>query len=127
ILVTYSRHDLATYASGAPLNQPVDLAFGPDDNLYVSSSRNNQVQRFNGPNTNDPLTTPGTFLDSFVQTGQGSLQTPAGIAFGPGPKLFNDFLFVVRQGNNSIMRYGPVPGVPNPSGPDVEPPLGATL
>ena len=44
------------------------LTFGPDGNLYVSSSVNDQVLRYDG--------STGAFLDAFVSQGSGGLDGP---------------------------------------------------
>jgi hypothetical protein len=46
------------------------LAFGPDGNLYVASTGNNQVLKYNG--------TTGAFISVFTSTG---LNLPFGLVF----------------------------------------------
>ena len=46
------------FASGGGLNRPWGLTFGPDDNLYVSSSATDEVLRYNGAT--------GEFIDVFT-------------------------------------------------------------
>jgi hypothetical protein len=62
------------------------LVFGPDGNLYVSNNvgTSNQIPpgsilRYEGPAGPNP----GAFLDTFVPTGSGGLNTPLGLLFGP--------------------------------------------
>ena len=47
---------------------PTGLTFGPDGNLYVTSSLNDQVLRYDG--------STGAFLDAFVPSGSGGLGWP---------------------------------------------------
>ena len=55
------------------LDNPFDLVFGPDGNLYVGSTSNNNVLRFNG--------TTGAFIDTFVPSGSGGLTTANWLTF----------------------------------------------
>ena len=78
-----TRHD-------GGLNNPKDLAFGPDSNLYVIG--NNTVLRFDGQS--------GKFIDTFVKSGSGGLALPTGITFGPDSNLY------VSSGNtDQVLRY----------------------
>src|SRR5262249_34024294 len=83
------------------------LAFGPDGNLYVSSRvPNHAILRYDG--------ITGAFIDSFVPTGSGGLNGPAGVTFGADGNLY-----VASNQTQSILRYqgpsGPSPGSPLPS------------
>jgi hypothetical protein len=62
------------------LSSPFDMAFGPDDNLYVSSAGTDSVLRYNGKT--------GAFIDAFIPTGSGDLSFPGGLAFGPDGNLY---------------------------------------
>jgi subtilisin-like proprotein convertase family protein len=102
------------------LSSPEGLTFGPDGELYVTSDDNNQVLRYTGPGI--PFTTAGSFMEAFVPTvpggtGQGGLQSPQGIVWGPGPVgVGNDLnLYVVGKISDSVFRYSPVPGDPQPA------------
>jgi DNA-binding beta-propeller fold protein YncE len=94
------------------------LAFGPDANLYASSSNTNQVLEYNG-NT-------GAFVKAFVSAESGGLTNPRGLTFGPDGNLYVTS-FDVNSGANGIMRYkGPLAG--SPGGPLPAPGLsGATF
>ena len=82
------------------LDEPFDLTFGPDGNLYVSSSfvvqGNNMlggaVLRYDG--------STGTFKDYFVAPGSNGLSFPWGLTFGPDYNLY-----VANGGANSVMRF----------------------
>jgi DNA-binding beta-propeller fold protein YncE len=58
------------------LSFPLGGTFGPDGNLYVSSSDNERVIRYNG--------TTGSLIGTFVP----SVDDPAGLAFGPDGNLY---------------------------------------
>jgi hypothetical protein len=47
------------------LSLPIDLAFGPNGDLFVASFNNNKVARFNG--------STGAYLSDFVASGAGAL------------------------------------------------------
>jgi hypothetical protein len=75
-------------ASGAGgLGNPWALVFGPDGELYISNAVGNgsnqlppgSILRYEGPSGPNP----GAFLDTFVPTGSGGLNTPLGLLFGP--------------------------------------------
>ncbi len=55
------------FASNGSLAVASSVAFGPDGNLYVGSSNTASVLRFNG--------TTGAFIDIFIPSGSGGLQT----------------------------------------------------
>ncbi len=69
------------------LIRPYGIAFGPDDNLYVSSFRSDKILRYNG--------TTGAFIDVFA-SGNGTangLNGPNGLLFVDGK------LYVTTQGS----------------------------
>ncbi|TWU33853.1 LamG-like jellyroll fold domain-containing protein [Novipirellula artificiosorum] len=70
---------------------PRGMAFGPDGNLYVSSSDTDSVLRYDG--------TTGTFIDEFVAAGSGGLDYPRDLTFHDG------HLFVSSDLTNSVLRY----------------------
>lgn len=88
------------YTKNGGLNQPLDLTFGPDGNLYVTSSfvvqgnnsQNGAVIRYDGRT--------GAFIDYFVAAGSNGLLDPWGLAFGPDYNLY-----VSSTGTNSVMRF----------------------
>ncbi len=69
---------LAVAAGAGGLRAPTGLTFGPDGNLYVSSSGTNQVLRFDGQT--------GAFLDVFVS--DSALVQPFSVIFGPDGNLY---------------------------------------
>jgi hypothetical protein len=56
---------------------PAGLAFGPDLNRYVAEQTLDGVLRYNG--------TTGQFINAFVPTQSGGLDTPVGLLFTPTP------------------------------------------
>ncbi len=55
-------------AGSGGLDDPGDLTFGPDGNLYVGSFATDEVLRYDGAT--------GAFLDAFVSAGSGGLDAP---------------------------------------------------
>jgi WD40 repeat protein len=80
------------FVNGGFVNSGAEgLAFGPDGNLYISTT-SNQVQRYNGQT--------GAFIDTFVAAGSGGLLSPLGLVFGPDGNLY-----VSSSGTNEVLRY----------------------
>ncbi len=74
------------------LNDPADLAFGPDGSLYVTSVESDSVLRFDG--------STGAFLDVFVSANSGGLFEPRGLAFHEG------MLYVTSSTSQAaVLRY----------------------
>lgn len=67
------------------------LRFGPDGDLYVTSSLSNEVLRYNGKT--------GEFIEEFVPPNNGLL-FPVGLDFGP-----DGHLYVASFSNNLIQKY----------------------
>ena len=67
-------------AQGMGPNDPQYFAFGPDGNVYVTSTATHRVLRFSGVN--------GAFIDDFVSAGEGDLVSPSGIVFGRDGTLY---------------------------------------
>lgn len=86
----------SVFTSGTSLPIPAGITFGPDGNLYVSSSLNNSVLRYNG--------TTGVFMNAFIAANAGGLSQPYGLGFGP-----DNNLYVASYGGNAatsmIKRY----------------------
>jgi hypothetical protein len=77
-----SQGDFVPNGSGG-LSFPLGGAIGPDGNLYVSNSDNEDVLRYNG--------TTGAFIDAFIPSGSGGLGDPASLIFR------NGFLYVANS------------------------------
>jgi len=75
--------------SARELVRPQGIAFGADENLYVTSNTN-KVLRFDGRT--------GAFLGVFASGG--GLDHPTGMIFGPDGNLY-----VGSYGNNQVLRY----------------------
>ncbi len=67
------------FAYNTSIDNAVDLAFGPDGNLYISSHVTSEIYRFNG--------STGAFMDVFISSANG-LNKPTGLTFGPDGKLY---------------------------------------
>lgn len=82
------------------LASPNSLAFGRDDNLYVTSVGPDAVLRYDGRT--------GAFIDKFVSEGSGGLRRARGLTFGPAE---DNNLYVVSELNHQILRYDGISGV----------------
>ena len=74
------------------LNQPHDLAIGPDGDLYVASNLSSSVLKFDG--------TSGNFISTYVAAGVGGLVTPRGMAFDQEGRLY-----LADNATNAIHRF----------------------
>jgi Calx-beta domain len=74
--------------SSGGLDQPRDLAFGPDGSLYISSELTNQVLRYDGSS--------GAFLGVVA----GGLSSPHGLMFDS-----DGGLYISNQFSNEVLRY----------------------
>jgi sugar lactone lactonase YvrE len=86
--LTGSFIDTFVPSGSGGLNNPTDLAFGPDGDLYVSSPGGNQILRFDGLS--------GAFLNVVA----GGLAGPLGVMFGPDGSLY-----ITNQNTNEVLRY----------------------
>ncbi len=86
------------------LDDPHDLIYGPDGNLYVATRSNNSVLRYDAL-TGAPLPAPGKSGAEFVSPGAGGLDWVRGIAFGPDGNLY-----AVGSISDSIHRFDGVTG-----------------
>jgi streptogramin lyase len=82
-------------ATSGGLNHPTALTWGPDGKLYVSSQTTNSVFRYNPD---------GSFVDTFIVAGSGTLAAPWGLAFRAGN------LYVVSNTNAKVLRYNGTTG-----------------
>ena len=102
------------FASGNGLTRPTGLTFGPDGNLYVSSSLSDQILTYDGGT--------GAFISAFVTDSNGAifgLDTPRGLIFGPDGNLYvasrNERGGLPNSGIRVLRFYGPntPPGPPD--------------
>ena len=78
-------------AGSGGLNDPAGIVFGPDGNLYVSSTVTKSVDRFEGPrgpSPGSPLPAAGQSGATFVAAGSGGLTGPKDLIFGPDGNLY---------------------------------------
>jgi streptogramin lyase len=73
------------------LNSAQDVKFGPDGNLYVVSSANDQILKYNG--------TTGAFVGVFATLNKPSHNGPIDLLFGP-----DGFLYVTAFDGSKILR-----------------------
>ena len=90
----------------AGLRNPIGIAFGPDGNLYVTSGTpaivsagalEPKVIRFSGAT--------GEYIDDFVTTRSGGLDSPFGIVFGPDRNLYVSSVLT-----DNVLRYNGTTG-----------------
>ncbi len=81
---------MGVFAKDGGMQGPSNAVFGPDGNLYVSSSNNAKVIRFHGK-TGAPM---GVFAHG------GGLQSPWGLTFGPDRNLY-----VVDYNTAAVVRF----------------------
>jgi WD40 repeat protein len=86
-----------TVDAGGILSDPEGIALGPDKNIYVANTDNNNVLKFNG--------TTGAFIGKFVTDGSGGLSGPRGVAFGPDGNLY-----VSSSTSNQVLEYNGTTG-----------------
>lgn len=103
------RYNLTTGAFPYPfapiptggLSLPMGLTFGPDCNLYVSSSSNNQALRYKKGNPGLPYNSAGNPGAVFVSSQSGGLVAPTGITFGEDGRLYVSSL----GATSDVLRY----------------------
>ena len=78
------------------LINPQGVTVGADGNIYVSSTKNNEVLEFNAS---------GAFISLFVRSGAGGLKDPQGLVFDPGIGLL-----VVSHDTGLVLLYNTVTG-----------------
>lgn len=79
-------------AGAGGLAFPNSLVFGPDRDLYITSTGTHEVLKYDGAS--------GAFVDNFVSAFSGGLSTPRGLTFGPDGNLY-----VASEDNHQILRY----------------------
>jgi len=80
------------------LANAIAMALGPDGNVYVSNSSEDNVLRYDG--------VTGDFIDAFVPRASGGLNGPQGLAFGPGGDLY----VAGYNNNDGVRRYDGISG-----------------
>lgn len=77
---------------------PAGLTFGPNGNLFVTSTGKDEVLEYQGSN--------GAFVGSFADASTGGCVDPAGIAFGP----HDGNLYVACRGSDAVRRFSGTSG-----------------
>ncbi len=90
-----SGYPIQNLAAGL-VNNPSDVAFGSDRQLYIANTGGNNILRLNVDNNT---------ITAFVPAGSGGLSSPSGVAFGP-----DGFLYVSSRGTNSVVKYNGATG-----------------
>ncbi len=102
----FTSQDLELHPLTTPpaIPLPNDAVVGPDGNVYVASTYNNEILEYSG--------ITGQFINVFVTTNSGGLLRPTGLAFDST----GTYLYVVSSGNTEILQYyasgragGPIP------------------
>lgn len=93
-------------ANTGGLNSPQDLTYGPDGKLYVVSSANDEILRY------DPVS--GNFLGVFANLGTSGHIGPVGLAFGPDGNLYvtsfdNGQIVKVNGQTGAVLSRTPAP------------------
>ena len=89
-------------AGSGGLETAVDMAYGPDGNLYVVNETRRSystILRYDGAT--------GAFMDTFIAQGSGGLQLATSLAFRPDGNLY-----VVDQFGNAVLRFNSATGAP---------------
>jgi len=90
---------LGVFASGTNLPDVFkDMAFGPDDNLYVACFCFSQELLVGQPQVRRYDGNTGAFIDAFASGG--GLDSPSGILFGPDGNLY-----VSNASSDEVLRY----------------------
>lgn len=90
---TYIDTFVTSGSGGLNFPPSAGLAFGPDENLYVSSRDSDSVLRYDGAT--------GAFINAVVKVGEGGLDAPKGLVFSS-----DGTLLVGSGGTHEILRYG---------------------
>src|SRR5262249_19126989 len=91
------------------LNRPLGITFGPDGNLYVSSSNTHAILRYQGPAGSSPgsvLPAPGQSGATFVASSSGGFYQPIYAIFGLDGNLYVD-----GGQTNGVLRFNGTTGV----------------
>jgi len=83
---------VGTYGSG-DLEQPYDVAIGSDGLIYVSSSGDDRLVRFDNN---------GVYLDELLPCEGVQLDYPTGLTFGP-----DGYLYISSRNTHGILKYNP--------------------
>lgn len=101
----YKGNLVSPGAVGIGMNDPHQMIYGPDGNLYVSTRHNDSVLRYSPDGAPNPA--PGKLGAEFVSPGAGGLSAARGISFGPDGNLY-----VVSSETDEVLRFSGVDGSP---------------
>lgn len=95
-------------------NGPVELAVDSLDRLYVTDTTNNRVLVFNNPSTSSFLAPAAVVIgqDNFASGTSGTTQSTLNAPFGLTCSN-TGYLWVADQGNNRVLSYAEISGVPS--------------
>jgi len=104
----------ASSTSQTGFNGPVQLALDSLNRLYVTDTVNNRVLIFNNPSTSSFLSPAAVVIgqNNFASNGSGTTQSTLKAPFGLACSN-TGYLWVADQGNNRVLSYAEISGMPS--------------
>jgi len=88
------------FTTGGTITNPISVAFGPNDDLWVTARDSNNVAKFNG--------TTGAFIENVL--GPSDITAPAGFTFSPDGSKFYVSTDTANSQNNVVRQYDTTTG-----------------